>query len=66
MEESELSPAIKRFCGSFPVLLEKEVTVAEAEKMMAEQDALSKTSKGTAFCDELIGGFFVKFNFAGF
>ena len=44
MEESELSPAIKRFCGSFPVLLEKEVTVAEAEKIMIERDAVSKSS----------------------
>ena len=44
MEESELSLAIVRFCGSFPVLLEKEVTVAEAEKLMVEQDALAKSS----------------------
>ena len=45
MDAKDLSPAINKFCGSFPVVFEKEVTVAEAEKYMTEQLELAKKSK---------------------
>ncbi|XP_066932704.1 uncharacterized protein [Clytia hemisphaerica] len=46
MDKSELSSAIIRFCGSFPVILEKEATIDEVEKYL-KNDLKTREKRGT-------------------